>query len=80
VNRPAIKLLEWIALAVAVIGIGFKELHWPFTSLFLILGISVLSFMYFPLGYFVFGVPTRKEQNVPITIIGGLSLSIALLG
>ena len=45
--KSGIPKLEWILIALALIGILFKFSHWPFSGIILILSLGSLSIFYF---------------------------------
>ncbi|MBL7982813.1 MAG: hypothetical protein JNL52_13515 [Flavobacteriales bacterium] len=67
----------WIIVAISVV---LKLLRLPFSSLLLILGLSLLAQLNFLLFWWLFVTPERKEQIIPMSILSGLSFSIACIG
>ncbi|MEO8590129.1 MAG: hypothetical protein ABI432_12220 [Flavobacteriales bacterium] len=74
------KLAERILFGIALIGLLFKIQHWPFAGVFLILSLSSLALLYFPLAVVWFGRPTMRDQVVGFSIAGGFALSTMLIG
>lgn len=72
-----IERILWIIVA---IGVVLKLLRLPFSSLLLILGLSLLAQLHFFLFWWLFVTPERKEQFIPVSILSGLSFSIACIG
>lgn len=72
---------ETIISIFIVIGITFKYLlHWAGGNIMLILSISALSVIYFPLAFYFFSYKGIKNQIFPLSIIGGIALSAAVMG
>ena len=72
-----IERILWIIVAISVV---LKLLRLPFSSLLLILGLSLLAQLNFLLFWWLFVTPERKEQIIPMSILSGLSFSIACIG
>jgi len=72
--------MERIAWGVALLGLLFRLLHWPFGGLFTVLGFSTVAFLYFPLGWLVLGRPSRKDQLIPLSVVTGIVLSLLCTG
>jgi hypothetical protein len=72
---------ETILSIIIVIGLTFKYLlHWAGGNFMLVLAISGLSFLYFPLAFYFFSNKGLKNQNLALSILGGMALSVALNG
>ena len=74
------KWLERIAWGLALVGLVFRLLHWPFGGLLTVLGFSLVATLYFPLGWILFGGASRKDQLLPLSVITGLVLSLTAIG
>jgi hypothetical protein len=74
------KRLEQGAWAIAILGILFRVMLWPGAGVLLVLGLSTVAIVYFPLGWMVLGKPTRKDQLIPLSVITGLVLSLLTIG
>jgi len=74
------KWVERIAWGMALLGLVFRLLHWPFGGFLTVLGFSTASVVYFPLGWLLFGGPSRKDQLLPLSLITGLVLSLTVIG
>ena len=74
------KWIERVAWGLALLGLLFRVLHWPFGGLFTVLGLSGAAILYFPLGWLLFGGPSRKDQLLPLSLITGLVLSLTTIG
>lgn len=74
------KVFEKVLWSVVLLGLLLKIFHLPFSSLFLVLGLSTLSMSYLFAGWFMFASPTRKDQDTATSILTGLALSVLVLG
>jgi len=74
------KFFEKILWIAVVLGLLLKVLHLPFSSLLLILGLSILSMSYLFAGWFMFATPTRQDQDTTTSILTGIALSVMVLG
>jgi len=59
-----------------MISLLFKWMHWPGGSLILILSLSTLSFLYLVLAFYLFCDKTLSNQNIALSIVSGIFLSI----
>jgi hypothetical protein len=71
---------EKITSLIFIIGLLFKFFNIPGSSLVLILSLSVMAIIYFPVGFFFFSDKTIKNQNLPLSIVSGFFLSIIPIG
>ena len=74
------KWIERVAWGLALVGLLFRMLHWPFGGLFTVLGFSTAATLYFPLGWLLLRGPGRKDQLLPLSLITGLVLSLTIIG
>lgn len=77
---PTMRKIERILWIIVTIGVGLKLLRLPFSSLLLIIGLSLLAQLNFLLFWWLFVTPERKEQVIPMSILCGISISIACIG
>lgn len=68
----------WILIIGAVI-LKFM-FNMPGSSVLLILSSGALSVMYFPFGFYFFSDKDLKRQLLPLSIVGGLVLGVAVVG
>jgi hypothetical protein len=52
----------------------------PGGGILIVLSLSVLAILYFPLAFYFFSDKTIKAQNLPLSIISGFFLSLAPIG
>lgn len=71
---------ELVMIAMVMLGCIFKFMHWPGASFLIVLGGCGLALFYFPFGFRTLPAPKPTDQILWMTVIGGLSLCIALLG
>lgn len=57
-----------------------KIFHVPFASILLVLTLSGLAILYFGFGFYLFSLNNLKEQNLPLSIAGGVFLSMGIIG
>jgi hypothetical protein len=63
-----------------LIGLLFRLMHWSGGDFLLIITLSALSMVYFPLSFYFFSGQNLKDQNMPLSIAAGLFLSITTTG
>jgi len=63
-----------------LIGLLFRLMHWSGGDFLLIITLSALSMVYFPLSFYFFSGKNLKDQNMPLSIAAGLFLSITTTG
>ena len=64
-----------------IIGLLFRYiLHLPGASLLIVISLSLLATLYFPAAFYFFCDKKIKKQNLPLSIISGLFLSIISIG
>lgn len=74
------RLTEKILFGIALIGLLFKMQHWPFAGVMVVLSLSSLALLYFPLAAIWFGRPAMRDQVIGFSIAGGFALSTMLIG
>lgn len=67
---------EIIFTTLLFIGLCFKALHWPGGNIFIILAVGTLALLYFPFGFFFLSDKSLKNQNLGMSIITGMMLSV----
>lgn len=65
---------------VFLIGLLFKFLHWPGTGPLLVISLSTITMLYFPAAFYFFCDQVIKRQNLLLSIVSGLFLSLIPLG
>ena len=72
---------EKIISIFAIIGLLFKYMHWPGGNFLLVLSLSIMSIVYFPLSFYFFSA-NKKINGHPIlfSLIAGMFLSSGILG
>ena len=70
------KLVALLALA----GIILKLLHVPGAAVLVTISLLLLSMLYFPAAFYFFSDKQIKRQNLALSIIAGLCLSIVPVG
>jgi hypothetical protein len=63
-----------------LIGLIFKLLHWPGAGIILVISLSTIAMLYFPAAFYFFCDKVIKRQNLALSIISGLFLSLIPLG
>jgi len=76
-SKSGIPKLEWILIALALIGILFKFSHWPFSGIILILSLGSLSIFYFSQTSLNLKGTSRATARVRF---GSMACSIATIG
>ena len=71
---------ELILIAMVMLGCGFKFMHWPGASFLIVMGGCALALFYFPFGFRTLPAPKPTDQILWMSLLGGLSICIALLG
>jgi hypothetical protein len=72
------KLAEKILILIAIIGLIFKLMNWPFAGLILTISLTSLSILYIGFSYFLY--KKTEKNNIALSIISGVFLSILLNG
>ena len=67
---------EKAVIGIALVGTFFKLQHWPGASILLVIGLSSLAMLYFPLGFYFL---TDKSEKIA-AVVSGLFLSLVPLG
>jgi hypothetical protein len=67
---------EKAVIGIALVGTLFKLQHWPGASILLVVGLSTLAMLYFPLGFYFL---TNKSEKT-VAAASGLFLSFVPLG
>jgi hypothetical protein len=67
---------EKAAIGIALVGTFFKLQHWPGASIMLVIGLSTLAMLYFPMGFYFL---TNKSEKIAAAV-SGLFLSLVPLG
>ncbi|MGE0635898.1 MAG: hypothetical protein AB7G44_10135 [Bacteroidia bacterium] len=67
---------EKAVIGIALVGTLFKLQHWPGASILLVVGLSSLAMLYFPLGFYFL---TNKSEKIVATV-SGMFLSFVPLG
>ena len=67
---------EKTVIGIALVGTLFKLQHWPGASILLVIGLSGLAMLYFPMGFYFL---TNKAEKT-IAAVSGLFLSFVPLG
>ncbi|MDF2435669.1 MAG: hypothetical protein K0Q95_45 [Bacteroidota bacterium] len=62
------------------IGVLFKVMHWPGAGPLIVVSLSTLAILYFPLAFYFFCDKTIKHQNLPLSVVSGFFLSIIPIG
>jgi hypothetical protein len=52
---------EKAAIGIALVGTFFKFQHWPGASILIVIGLSTLSMLYFPMGFYFLASKKRKR-------------------
>jgi len=71
---------ELVLIALVMLGCSFKFMHWPGASVLVVLGGCGLTLFYFPFGFRTLPAPKATDQILWMSVLGGLALSIALVG
>lgn len=74
------KALERILWILAALAFVMKALHLPMSSLLLVVSLSLLGMLYLFLAWLVFPSPTRRDQLVLLSVLGGFVMSLATMG
>jgi hypothetical protein len=70
---------EKALIVLFLIGIFMRLMNWPGNSVLVMFPLIILAFLYFPFGFYFFRNKVLS-QNLLLSILAGLSLSIALIG
>jgi hypothetical protein len=65
---------------IALTGGVLRTLEVPGASLVLVLALLALSVLYFPLAFYFFSDQELKRQNIPLSVAGGVVLSVVPMG
>jgi len=71
---------EKLLSVIFLVGLVFKLLHWPGSGILLVLSLSTISILYFPAAFYFFSDKDIKRQNLVLSIVSGLFLSLIPLG
>ena len=71
---------ELVLIALVMLGGIFKILHWPGASALIFFGGCGLALFYFPFGFRTLPAPRPTDQILWMTVLGGGSLCIVMLG
>lgn len=67
---------EKTVTAIFLLGIVIKAFDIPGHSLLLIFSAAIISIMYFPVAFYFFSDKSLKNQNITLSIVGGMILAI----
>jgi len=65
---------------VFLIGLSFKLLHWPGAGPLIVISLSTIAMLYFPAAFYFFCDKVIKRQNLALSIVSGLFLSLIPVG
>jgi hypothetical protein len=71
---------EKILSAIFLLGLVLKFLNIPAAGMILMLSLMGIGILYFPAAYYFFSDKVIKRQNIPLTIVSGLFLSLIPIG
>jgi hypothetical protein len=71
---------EKTLVAIFLVGIIFKLVHWPGGGPLVVVSLSTLALLYFPLALYFFCDKKIKQQNQTLSIITGSILAIIPIG
>jgi len=71
---------EKVLLALFIISLIFKLMHWPGAGPIMILSLLILALCYFPFGFYFFSDKNLKTQKIGISLVFGWLLSICIIG
>jgi len=71
---------EKLLAVLFLIGLAFRFLHWTGASTLIVISLSTISILYFPAAFYFFCDKVIKRQNLPLSIVSGLFLSLIPLG
>ncbi len=74
------RIAELSLTAAVILGCIFKIMHWPGANILILSGGGLLALFYFPFGFRTLPAPKPTEQILWLTVAGGASLCVALLG
>ncbi|MFZ1694463.1 MAG: hypothetical protein WAT74_14800 [Flavobacteriales bacterium] len=74
------RIAERILWALIALSLALKVLHLPLSSLLLILATSLVSMLYWTLGWMLFPTPTRKHQILGLSILAGFAFTALITG
>lgn len=78
--HPRMRTAELAFIITVIIGCMFKFMHWPGANVLLVCGGGGLAFFYFPFGFRTLPAPKSMDQILWLTVLGGASLWVALVG
>lgn len=65
---------------VFLIGLIFKFLHFPGGAVLLIISLTIIAMLYFPMAFYFFSDRELKRQNLALSIVSGFFLSLVPIG
>ena len=65
---------------VFLIGLVFKFMHWPGGGVFIVISLSTIGVLYFPMAFYFFCDKEIKKQNIALSIVSGLFLCLIPIG
>ena len=71
---------EIILTIIFLLGIVYRILHWTGSGIFFVTASSALSILYLLFSWYFFKDKVTKKQNIVISIITGIMLSIGMTG
>lgn len=74
------RIAERILWALIAFASVLKALHLPLSSLLLILATSLVSMLYWALGWLLFPTPTRKHQLIGLSLLAGFAFAALITG
>ncbi len=72
-------ILEFIAIVVSMIGVGFKTMHWYFGNEFLIMGLGTLAITLFQTSFLPSPQANDVLQNI-VNKLGYIGSSVGIIG
>jgi hypothetical protein len=73
------KYLEYIAVAIALVGALFIKWDWPFGNMLLIIGLGALAFIYALTGSIFSKIKEQRGNVMPFTVFSSLTLAAGVL-
>ncbi|MDP1727265.1 MAG: hypothetical protein Q8M15_10820 [Bacteroidota bacterium] len=71
---------EKVLTILFLVGLLFKVLHWIGASQILAISLMTIAMLYFPAAFYFFCDKVIKRQNIALSIVSGLFLSLIPLG
>ncbi|MXN91080.1 hypothetical protein GR160_07540 [Flavobacterium sp. Sd200] len=71
---------ETVLFSIALTGVILRFLHLPGGSMLLVTALTVLALLYLPFSFYFFCDKTIKQQNLPLSIVAGILLSVTVIG